>query len=203
MKSIDFKFCDFIWKFGSSYGRLQNGSYTYAFLVKGSEPLCFLTTPPLLPTHHFSNSVQLPLPHFHQRSLPLLIMLPFFQGWMGDPAVFDVLFYLMISWMYTCRALRPWCMFYATMRQVYWVLTPDVAFFLYSDLISDIHTHKHTHKDTQHTSGPVDWRTHVNVYLHQVLCAHSSYLYCNEWIIHWYQKLTSHNTFSFQNLFTC
>ena len=85
------------------------------------------------------------------------------------------------------------------------LLSSDIwcGFFLYSDLISDIHTHKHTHKDTQHTSGPVDWHTHVSLYLHQVLCAHSSYLYCNKWIIHWYQKLTSHNTFSFQNLFTC
>ena len=35
----------------------------------------------------------------------------------------------------------PWCVFYATRRQVYWGLTHNVVFYWYSDLIS--HTHKH------------------------------------------------------------
>ena len=65
------------------------------------------------------------------------------------------------------------------------------------------HTNTNTHTDTQHTQGPVDQHTHVNKYLHQLLCAHSSYLYYNEWIIHWHQKFTFHNVFSFQRLFTC
>ena len=43
---------------------------------------------------------------------PLLILLSCFFGWMGDrdwcDRVIDVLFYLMISWMYTCRAIGPW-----------------------------------------------------------------------------------------------
>ena len=63
--------------------------------------------------------------------------------------------------------------------------------------------HKHTHKDTQHTHRPVDQHTHLNIHLHQLLCAHSSYLYYIEWIIQWHQKLTFHNVFSFQRLFTC
>ena len=45
------------------------------------------------------------------------------------------------------------------------------GFYWYSDLIS------HTHKHTQHTQGSVDCRTHINIYLHHLLCAHSSYLY--------------------------
>ena len=57
---------------------------------------------------------------------PMLIRLSCLFGWMSDRVTFDRLFYLMISWMYTCRALVPWCMFYATRRQVYWVLTRDV-----------------------------------------------------------------------------
>ena len=61
----------------------------------------------------------------------------------------------------------------------------------------------HTHKPTQHTHGPVDLHTHINIYLHHLLCAHNSYLYYIEWIIHLYHKITFHNVFSFQELFTC
>ena len=96
----------------------------------------------------------------------------------------------------------PWCLFYATGYQVYWGLT-HIYFCWYSNLISHIHKCRHIHKDTQHTKGPVDLHTHVNIYLHYLLCAHSSYLYYTEWIIHWYQKITFHDVFSFQQLFTC
>ena len=57
------------------------------------------------------------------------------------------------------------------------------------------HTHKQSHKHTQHTEGPVDWHTHINIYLHQLLCAHNSYLYYIEWIIHWYKKFSVHSLF--------
>ena len=66
-----------------------------------------------------------------------------------------------------------------------------------------IHTNTHPHKHTQHTQGPLDWHTHINIYLPHLLRAHSSYLYYNAWIIHWYQKFTFHNVFSVQTLFTC
>ena len=92
-------------------------------------------------------------------------------------------------------SLRTLMHFYATSGEVYWGLTHDVVFCLYSDLISHTHTHIYTHKDTQHTQGPVDWHTHINIYLHQLLCAHSSYLYYIEWRNHWYQK------FSYRSLF--
>ena len=36
-----------------------------------------------------------------------------------------------------------------------------------------------------------------------LLCAHSRYLYCIEWIINWYQKFIFHNVLTFQKLFTC
>ena len=57
------------------------------------------------------------------------------------------------------------------------------------------HTHKQSHKHTQHTEGPVDWHTHINIYLHQLLCAHNSYLYYSEWIIHWYKNFSVHSLF--------
>ena len=68
-----------------------------------------------------------------------------------------------------------------------------------------IHTNirTHTNKNIQHTQGAVDWHTHINIYLHQLLCAHSSCLYCTEWIINWYQKFPFHNVFTFQKLFSC
>ena len=64
------------------------------------------------------------------------------------------------------------------------------------------HTHN-THTKTQHTQGSVGWYIHINKYLHQLLCAHSSYLYYNEWIIHCYRKFSFHNVFSVQKFFTC
>ena len=64
-------------------------------------------------------------------------------------------------------------------------------------------THTHKQKDTRYTQGPVDWHIHINIYLHYLLCVHNSYLYYIEWVIHWYQKFTFHNVFSFQKSFTC
>ena len=72
-------------------------------------------------------------------------------GWVGDRAIFDVLFYLMISWIYKCWALvpeGPWCVFYTKMHQLYWgtlVLWFDVT-----------HTHTHTRNILQRL---VDWHT--------------------------------------------
>ena len=45
--------------------------------------------------------------------------------------------------------------------------------------------HIHKHPNTQHTQGPVDWHTHINIYLHHLLCAHSSYLYYSKWLNEW------------------
>ena len=44
------------------------------------------------------------------------------------------------------------------------------------------HCTSHTQTHTRHTQGPVDWHTHINTYLHHLLCAYSSYLYYTEWL---------------------
>ena len=68
----------------------------------------------------------------------------------------------------------PWCVFSATRCQLYWGLT-HVVFYCCSDfVIAD--------RNTQHTQGEVDWHTHINMYLHNLLCAHSSYLYYIKWL---------------------
>ena len=84
----------------------------------------------------------------------------------------DVLIYLMIIWICTCRALVPFnqgldvCFMQqvATFTEVW-----HIMWFFNSTLIW-YHTHKHTHN----TQGPLDWHTQ---YLHYLLCVHSSYLY--------------------------
>ena len=76
-----------------------------------------------------------------------------------------------------------WCVFYALRRQIYWGLTHNMVFWWCFDLISHTQTHTHTHTNTQHTKGPADWHTNTNIYLHQLLCTHSSYLHYTEWII--------------------
>ena len=114
----------------------------------------------ILQISHFSNLVPPPppppppRPSYLSAPPPLFFLLLRFFGWMGDHSTFDVLFYLMIIWIYTCQAFvpeGPWCVFYATRRQVYCRLTHNV-FYWNSDLIS--------HKHTQHTQGPIDWHTH-------------------------------------------
>ena len=49
--------------------------------------------------------------------------------------------------------------------------------------------------DITHTNIHIDLHTHINTYLHHLLCAHSSHFYYIELIIHWYQKITFHNVF--------
>ena len=104
----------------------------------------FYEDPPILPRllFQFLSNPSPPFPCHLQCSPPFLIQLSCFSGWMGDHATSDVLSYLMVSWMYPCQAWRPWCVFYATRRHVYWGLTHDVVLCWYSDLIS--HTQKHT-----------------------------------------------------------
>ena len=60
--------------------------------------------------------------------------------------------------------------------------------------------HKNLHKHSDYTQGPVDWHTHTSTYLHRLSRAHNSSLL--HWIIHWYQKFTFDNVFSFLKLFT-
>ena len=81
-----------------------------------------------------------------------------------------------------------WCVFYPTRQHVYWGLTHNVVFT--GTLIW-----YNTYTNTQHTQGPVDWHLHISIYLHHLLCAHSSYIYyikwLNEWIPLWVLQKTS------------
>ena len=114
---------------------------------------------------------------------PLFFQLSGFFGWMGDHATFDVLFYLMLMWIYTCRHLGtlvpkgPWCVFYATRCQVYWGLT-QCGFLLL--LRFDI-THTNTHTGASRLTHPYNRFTLVMCsqqlpLIHQII----------RWISHWY-----------------
>ena len=98
-----------------------------------------------------------------------------------------------------------------TLMHILWVHTMSLlswhVMWLFAGTLiwSDTHTHTHTHSTAQHSTAQhstaqhstlIEWHTHIKIYLHQMLCAHSSYLYYIEWIIHWYQKLMS---FLFKN----
>ena len=87
----------------------------------------------------------------------------------------------------------PWCVFYATRRQLYWGLIHNVVFR--SALIS--HTYANTQGHTSHSWAST--LTHPYKYIFTPpLCAHISYLYYIEWIIHWYQKFTFYMSFLFK-----
>ena len=171
-------------------------------MAEGSEPPYFMNTCPIFfatPPFKFCLPSSLHLPCCLQSPPPLLILLPCFFDWMGDRATFDVPFSLMISWMYTCRALRPWCMFYAARRQVYWGLTCGFLLVHWFDIT---HSQTHTCKDTQHTQGPVYWHTHINViYTNFHVLIIAIFIALNEeftYIKHLLPTLSS-----FQKLFSC
>ena len=73
-----------------------------------------------------------------QPLLPLLFLMSCFFDWMGDRSTFDVM--SLNDNMDLCRVLVP----------------------QYQDDLSVFHAH--THRDTQHTQGPIDWHTHMNIY---------------------------------------
>ena len=139
---------------------------------------------PSCPFFRFCPSPHLPFPVTSNPHPSLLFLLSCFFGWMGDCATFDGLFY------------------FTDVCHIMWFFAGTLIWY---HTHSNTHTHTYTHTQThmQHTQGPVGWHTHINIYLHQLLCAHSSYLYYTESIIHWYQKFTFRNVFSFQKLFTC
>ena len=72
---------------------------------------------------------------------------------------------------------RSWCVFYVIRCHVYRGLTHNVVFYWYSDMTS----HTQTYKQTQGTDT-VDWHTHINIYLHHLLCSCSSYLCYIKWL---------------------
>ena len=148
----------------------------------------------------FLNFCPLPLPCHLQLPSLLLFLLSCFFGWMDDRTKFDVPFYLMILWI---THVEHW--YFGTRRTLMCASCNKASSLVRSDICVFLMVlwFNITHKDTQHTQGSVDWHTHINIYLHHLLHAHSSYHYYTEWIIHWHQKFTFHNDFSFQTWFTC
>ena len=106
-----------------------------------------------------------PLPRYLQPLPPLLFLMSCFFGWVGDRATFDVLFYdVMDLYMSTVGTLvpeGPYYVFYAGRCHVFWDLTRNVVFCLYSDLIS--HKQTLTQVDTVHSGA--NRKTHPYKYL--------------------------------------
>ena len=145
---------------------------TSFFLRKKKSLITFCKTPPF---PHLSCRLQPPS--------PMLFLLLYFFGWTGDCTTFDVLFYLVILWIYLCCTLV-----HLYQKEFYvWFMQQGIKFtevwhimgFFAGTLIW-----YHTHTKTHGTLRASRLHTHINIYLHQLLCAHSSYLYvyCTEWI---------------------
>ena len=136
-------------------------------------------TPPYIACPNFLYFCPTPLSRRTKPSPPLLFLMSFFFDWMDHCATFNVLFYLMILWIYTCQALVPkykddiaMCFMQQRIRftevwNIMWLFL-----VLWFDFITT-----YTYKDIQHTQGPIDWHAHINIYQHQLTCAHSNYLY--------------------------
>ena len=131
------------------------------------------------------------LPSLQTPYSPILPTLPPFSNFVHSslPLVNDIM-YLCMSVLGTLVPEGLWCVFYARC-QVYWGLT---LYLVYACTL----IWYQMYRQTQHTQGPVDIQTHIKIYLNHLLCAHSSCLYCIEWIIHYFQKLLS-----FYQLFAC
>ena len=88
------------------------GNSSYALLIRYIVGRGFLTPHSVIrispfishPTPHPQPLFKI-FPHFLQLPPPLLFLLPCFFDWMGDCTTFDVLFYLLILWIYTYGAL--------------------------------------------------------------------------------------------------
>ena len=136
-------------------------------------PLCCL---PPLPSSFFkfcpTPSPRIPC---HLQPPPqLFFLLSCFFGWMGDHATFDMLFYLMIIWIYICQALVPWyqkdldvCFMQQGVR--FWCRTYNVVFYWYWFDITNTQT------PTAH-SGASGLTHPCNRIFYHLLCAKSSYL---------------------------
>ena len=114
-----------------------------------------MAMPPILVTpFSFSNLVHPILP-CHLQPYPLtptilsVVLFLWLNGW-SQHIWYTVLLNdnmdLHMSNLGTLVPEGPWCVFYATRCQLYWVLTRNVVFYWYSDLIS--HTLKHALKHT-------------------------------------------------------
>ena len=84
----------------------QNSSLWF-IVGRGFLTPSMLWRPPNIPYPNFFKFCPTPLSHCVQLSPPLLFFMFCFFDWMGDCATFDMLFHLMILWIYKCRTLVP------------------------------------------------------------------------------------------------
>ena len=128
--------------------------------------LFFKFCPPTLPPTSLSS----PTPTTTALSVVIFLLL---NGWSRHIWCAILLNYNMDLHMSNLGTLvpeGPWCVFYATRHQIYWALTKDVVF---TDTLIWYQTQTHANKH---------WHTHINIYLHHLLCPHSSYLYYLKWL---------------------
>ena len=142
----------------------------------------FYDEPSLLPTLSFFKFC--PTFSYHlQPPPPLFFLLSCFFGSMGDCSTFDVLFYFNNNMDLHMMSLGILDLDACFMQQgVKFTKVWDVMLFFTGTLVWH-HTQTHNHTP-QHTPGPVDWHTHINIniYLYHPLCAHNSYLYYIKWL---------------------
>ena len=72
--------------------------------------------------------------------------------------------------------------FYATSGEIYWGLTHDVVFCLYSDMISHTHTHIHTQRHTAHPGASRLTHPYKYIFIPTVMCSQQLSL------LHWMKK---------------
>ena len=140
---------------------------------------------PILLTPPFCKFFQ---PHPASLLLLLLFLLPSFSAWISNFATSNVLFFLMIWHTYTCWTLvlqyqKDLAMCFMHQGIKFTVGLTLMTWLLVAFWFDVTHTNKYTHNTHR------DQKRHINVYLHHLLCAHSSYLYYIELITPWYQKL--------------
>ena len=117
---------------------------------RDAKPLLY-EDPPILPPPP-------PLPCHFKPPIPMFFLLSCFFDRMADRTTLDVLFYLMIIWIYTCSALVPYYqkdLDMCFMQKASSLLRSETCFF--TGTLIWYHTHKHT----QHTQRPVDWHAHI------------------------------------------
>ena len=93
-----------------------------------------------------------------------------------------VLFYSMISWMYTCRALGPWCIF--MQQAVKFTEVWHMMFFLFVLWydITHAYTHIHTQRHTAHPGASRLTHPYKYIFIPTVMCSQQLSL------LHWMKK---------------
>ena len=168
---------------------------------KGANPLILWRLSPILHTPYpLFQILSTPLPHFPVTSNPhphcSFCCHVSLAEWVIKP-------YLMC---HGSTHAKPW--YLGTWRTLMCFMQKGVKFtevwhvmWFFAGTMTQCHTHTNT-QHTQHTQGPVDWHTHINIYLHHLLCAHSSCLYFVKWLNEWFtdiKNLTSTMSFLFKN----